>query len=91
MNLKELKEILSKIQQSNGKERTKYIDRFQEFVWNSKFIKNEEVHEILSTLAYDLDFYEPDDELRKESTSYYGDERLINEIKSTKEKLEEYE
>jgi hypothetical protein len=46
-----------------------------------------EENEMLSALAYDLDFYEPDEALRKQEPSYYGDERLEAEIKSVLRKL----
>lgn len=62
--------------------RMKLINEFQELIWNES-----SPNEILSELAYDLDFYEPDPELRKEDSSYYGDERLEEEIKSTLYKI----
>jgi hypothetical protein len=58
------------------------IKKFQEEIWN-----NDNANEILSDLAYDLDFYEPNEGWRKESSSYYGDERLEQEIKLALEKL----
>lgn len=70
-------EILYKILQ-NKTSRKELISEFQEMIWNAE-VKND----LLTQLAYDLDFYEPDDELRKEDSSYYGDvelENLINEV-----------
>lgn len=58
------------------------IKKFQELVWN-----DENANEILSELAYDLDFYEPNEKYRKENPSYYGDNRLEEEIKSAIQKL----
>lgn len=39
-------------------------------------------------LAYDLDYYQPNIELRKEDPGYYGDEQLEMEFKSAIEKIE---
>lgn len=67
--------------------RKQLIRNFQEKIWNADKIGDEEENKILSELAYDLDFYEPDETLRKEDLSYYGDERLEEEVKSVLEKL----
>ena len=74
------------VQQPN---RTKLIKEFQDEVWNDESIQDEKLNEILSELAYDLDFYEPNEEWRKESISYYGDERLEKEIKSAIQKIKD--
>lgn len=63
--------------------RSSLIKQFQELVWN-----DENANEILSELAYDLDFYEPNEQWRKEDPSYYGDNRLEKEIKSAIQKLQ---
>jgi len=49
---------------------------------------NEEINEILGTLAYDLEFYVPNDELRNEDESYYSDERLKVELIEAIKKIE---
>ena len=90
MILNQLMEILSKVQQSKGFDRVNKIQEFQEIVWDDETIEDEALYDILSTLAYDLDYYEPDEKLRKEDLSYYGDERLEEEIKAGLIKLEEY-
>lgn len=74
-------QILVQILQDK-KNRDNLIKKFQEEVWN-----NDNANEILSELAYDLDFYEPNEDWRKENSSYYGDERLEQEIKLALEKL----
>ena len=58
------------------------IKKFQGEIWN-----NDNANEILSELAYDLDFYESNEDWRKENSSYYGDEKLEQEIKLALEKL----
>jgi hypothetical protein len=75
-------EILKKI--LNDKvNREQLIKEFQQIVWN-----DDNPNEILLDLAYDLDYYQPNNELRKEDPSYYGDEQLEMEIKSAIEKID---
>lgn len=74
-------EILKKIL-TEKLNRKLLIKQFQEQVWN-----NENGNETLSELAYDLDFYEPDEILRKQDSVYYGDERLEKEIIDVLKKL----
>ena len=84
-------EILKNILSDKDK-REALINEFQEKVWNGTgYSANERINEILSELAYDLDFYESNEEWRKEDPSYYGEERLKQEIYSVLKKLEEYE
>ena len=76
---------------SNVKCRPTLIREFQEKIWNEEdYGNNENINEILRELAYDLDFYEPDKEWRKESLSYYGDKRLEQEVKVALEKIEKH-
>lgn len=77
-------DILKKIL-SDKFNRKQLVMQFQEQIWNGEGEENE----ILLELAYDLDYYEPDDELRKEDPSYYGDARLEEEIRLALQKLEE--
>ena len=65
--------------------RKRLVSEFQELIWNS-----ENANEILSELAYNLDYYEPNEELRKEDSRYYGDDRLEQEVKSAMQKLQEH-
>ena len=74
-------EILERIL-NNALNRKELIKEFQNLIWN-----DEESIDILKDLAYDLDFYEPNEILRKEDPSYYGDERLEKEIKEVLQKL----
>ena len=74
-------EILNQIL-FDKKHRTALIKEFQELIWN-----DENANMILSELAYDLDFYEPSEELRNQDKSYFGDERLEAEIRSAIQKL----
>lgn len=65
--------------------RKKLIEEFQQSIWDSD--SNNIEYEILSELAYDLDYYEPNEQSRKEHSSYYGEEHLIKEIESAINKI----
>ncbi|MEJ7738920.1 MAG: hypothetical protein WKF97_15960 [Chitinophagaceae bacterium] len=80
--MKILEDILTDISHRN-----QLVKIFQEQVWNDRIIQNESHKEILSELAYDLDLYEPDENLRKQDLSYFGDERLEAEIITVLQKL----
>lgn len=75
-------EILERILADRAN-RVRHICEFQQSVWN-----DENASELLSELALDLDYYEPNEELRKEDPSYYGDERLEQEIRSVIRKIQ---
>jgi len=83
-----IKEKLKQIIASDDlEERKELINEFQEQVWNGEINTDNPAFEILSELAHDLDFYEPDENLRKEDSVYYGDEKLMQEISSALEKM----
>ncbi len=86
----EILAILNKILTEKEPIRIKLIKSFQNEVWGDKSIIDETLNEILTELAYDLDFYEPNKEWRKEDTSYYGGERLEYLIKDGITKIENY-
>ena len=76
-------ELLEKILRDKAN-RMQLIREFQELIWN-----DDNANEILSELALDLDYYEPNEEWRKQDPSYYGDDRLEEEIKLAIRKLED--
>ena len=70
--------------------RSDVIREFQRLVWESdEVLGNEASEEIFTDLAYDLDFYEPDARIRREDWSYYGDDRLEEELRSGLARLRE--
>ncbi len=91
MVLNQLIEILNNVQNTSGLERVNKMKKFQEIVWDDETIQDETLNDILSTLAYDFDYYEPDKKMRDEDSSYYGDEQLSEEIKTGLEKLKRYQ
>ena len=85
----ELIQFLQVILETELPVRQELIKDFQDEVWNDESMQDETLNEILSELAYDLDFYEPNEEWKKEIPSYYGDDRLEVVIKTAIQKLQE--
>lgn len=81
-----MEEILKKIL-SDHLNRKSLIKVFQENIWNNEGVIEKDLKPVFLELAYDLDFYEPDINLQKESASYYGDDRLEEEINLVLEKM----
>lgn len=86
MSIQNLIEILVDACQSREK-RPRLIAEFQNAVWNMPEDDSWQ-SEVLSDLAYDLDFYQPDAVLRAQDASYIDDEQAVLEIKSALEKLQ---
>lgn len=81
-------ELLERILTTTKHERQKLIFEFQRIYLNENLYNiDESEFEILSELAIDLDFYEPDITIRKQDPSYYGDERLEKEIHEAIKKI----
>jgi hypothetical protein len=72
-------ELLSQILNSNNTRKNDLIREFQNEIWNNESVLDEELSDILTSLAYDLDFYEPNENLKKESLSYFGEE-ILNKV-----------
>ena len=66
------------------------IKAFQNDIWNDESLYDGRLTEILTELAYDLDFYEPNAEWKSEDSSYYGNAGLDQRIKSGINKIENY-
>jgi hypothetical protein len=74
----------------DASDRLALIKRFQEIVWNTAAFKNEEAcGGILRDLANDLDYYEPDPLMREKDPSFYGDDRLEQEVRTALERLKD--
>ncbi len=90
MLLRKLKELLCKALSMSGNERVLHINRFQNIVWDNGSLGEEELNDILTDIAYLLEFYESNEVWRKESRKYYGDEQLEYILKKGIEKIELY-
>lgn len=68
-----MKQIIYLIEKilNNKSTRLNNIKLLQEIIWDSDLSSS-----VLSELAYDLDFYEPNLDFKKEDTNYYGDDEL---------------
>jgi hypothetical protein len=87
MKAVELIQLLQSILEAQHSNRAKLVIEFQHKVWNEENLPDKKLNELLSGLAYDLDFYESNEEWRKESPNYFGDEKLENLIKSEIDKI----
>lgn len=90
MILETIKKILNEIETSIGIRKVELIKEVQNLIWNDESIVNDELNDLLSSFAYDIDFYEPDDKKREESSSYFGNQQLLREIKVFREKLDKF-
>lgn len=90
MLVNRVEELLFKIQSSKGEERLSHIQKLQDIIWNDESIQKDILNDILGDIAYDLDFYEPNEKWRDENSSYYGDERLEEVLKIALRKLKGY-
>jgi hypothetical protein len=79
-------EILNQILISKSN-RKQLIKEFQNQVWNERINVSESINNILSELAYDLDYYEPDDLLRSQDNSYFGNDKLEQKIQIALKKI----
>lgn len=92
INKNDLYKLLLQILHADEPKRKELINKFQNFIWKDKIVGiDDDEMDIYNTLAYDLDFYEPNEEWRKEDEAYYDENRLITEIKQALEKLKNIE
>jgi len=85
----ELIQLLQVVLSTEYPIKQKLIKEFQDEVWNNERIHDDTFNEILSELAYDLDFYERNEEWRKEDSSYYDDDKLEIIIKTAVQNYED--
>lgn len=83
-NILEFLTTTSKLKKINSK----LLKEFQLKVLNSEIIsKDAHVESLIRDLAYDLDYYEPDEIKRKEELSFFGDERAVELVIATYDKI----
>ncbi|HEY4323277.1 MAG TPA: hypothetical protein VGN20_04805 [Mucilaginibacter sp.] len=85
----EIIEILNKILKEKEPFRTELIDDFQNEFFNDECM-DDVLCEIVRDIAVQLDFYEPNDEWRKQNSGFYGNEELEEIIKQGLVKIENY-
>ncbi|QRO51552.1 hypothetical protein NQ494_00660 [Butyricimonas virosa] len=85
----ELIKLLQCILEAESPSKDELIREFQEEVWNDESVQDSKLNEVLSELAYDLDFYESNDRWRENNLGYYGNDKLKNIMKNAIQKLKE--
>ncbi|MEO6978608.1 MAG: hypothetical protein ABI113_09530 [Mucilaginibacter sp.] len=85
---KEAVEKLKEILTEKEPRRSELIADFHRKIFKEDYHIDETVDEILSELAIDMDFYEPNEEWRKQDHSFYYSEGLEEVIKAGLIKLE---
>ena len=85
--IRTLKNIIIETEQNK---KTELIKVLQNKIWSDESISDETLNEILSEVAYDLDFYEAKNHLRQESYNLYDDDRLIDIVRHSISKIEKY-
>jgi hypothetical protein len=68
--LRDTKILLDKILRTYASERSIVIRQLQDKIWDEPGVQNEEVMSMLTDLASDLNFYEPEERDRDESLGY---------------------
>lgn len=85
--LQDLIELLVQVLRDRAR-RVDHVKRFQELVWASEILDAAPDRvQLLRDLAYDLDFFEPDEQIRADDPAFYGDARLEEEIRSALRRL----
>ena len=67
--------------------RERLVRDFQKRIGNNLFTASEAETKIYAELAYTMENYEPEEDVRQEDQSLYGDDRLIKEIEKAILKL----
>ena len=88
--LSDTKILLDKILRTYAGERSIAIRELQDKIWDEKGVQDEEVMSMLTDLASDLNFYEPEERDRDESLGYYDDEKLNILVNKAIEKIDSY-
>jgi hypothetical protein len=85
-----IKELLHTIKRTSGWPRMESIRAIQNMILDEPDMPDEDIQQIFSDLAYDLNFYdnEPD---RDEALGYYGDDKLMEVVDTAITKIEAYE
>ena len=89
MNGQELHNLLRAALNEPGRRLDK-IKQFQKAVFDGSqaaLSLTETEWDVLTQLAQDLDYYEPDPEMRREDATFFGDERVTDEIREALGKL----
>jgi len=87
--LKEVIDLLNKIDRTYASERSKTIEQLQNKIWDEPELQNEELY-FLQDLASDLNFYEPIERDRDAALGYYDDSKLSELTGAAVKKIESF-
>ena len=83
----QLRNILEKAFKTEGQERFDNINFFLKEVWEDEAITDEKINDLLTDIAYDLEFYEPSNGDWSIDTSIYYDgekmDRMLDEANAS--------
>ena len=87
--LKEVIDLLNKIDRTYASERSKTIGQLQNKIWDEPELQNEELY-FLQDLTSDLNFYEPIERDRDAALGYYDDSKLSELTDAAVKKIESF-
>jgi hypothetical protein len=67
------------------------IRSVQTMILDEPDMPDENIQQVFSDLAYNLNFYEDEPRDRHEALGYYGDDKLVEVVDTAIKKIEEYE
>ena len=68
--------------------RSRHIEQFQRRVWTDPAVHSEpDIANAIRELAYDLDFFEPDERNRRTDPALFGESRMKQEVQSVLDRL----
>jgi len=73
--------VLGQILESGGTARLELVKYFQSEAWADDSGIDDLIDDLVFEIAYDMDFYQPNEAWRKQEPSLYGDERLDEMLK----------
>ena len=86
-----IKELLLKIKLTSGWPPKDAISSVQNMILDEPDMPDDDLQQIFSDLAYDLNFYEDEPGDRDEQLGYYGDDKLVEVVDTAIKKIEAYE
>jgi len=86
-----IKELLHTIKRTSGWPRIESIRSLQNMILDEPDMPDDNIQQIFSDLAYDLNFYDNDPEGGDKALGYYGDDKLMEVVEAAIKKIEAYE
>ena len=90
LHLQNIQTLLTRIYRTYAAQRAELITVLQNKIWDEPETEDKELNYLLTTLAGDLNFYEPIERERDEALGYYGDEKIMQLINDALLQIENY-